>query len=775
MAASWTEQLSSRLRDLALLGSELGADLGLDPELCPPWAVLPAAGAGLLLLALLLWASACRGRIKRRTPGATYAQDRTEGTQPAPRTAKAEEQKRKSKKRAAEKKGQPNGRAVAEVPEEVKPKEEVVLVQQELPPDAKSDKSKKNKKKPKPVVKDSKSSANGKEPDGGDWETKVSNKEKRQQRRKDKVTGDETASTVGVDPPINVPVPEPPKTTSQKKTKGEVVQGTTSKANSKVTSQVQVISQSEGVVAVNGVGWNDLSPKLQPQISSSEGESWAALQKTPKKPNKDPLVWGQEIEGPWAAGRVMNSALNPVPGLAVQPLPVNEKYGCHPAVDEWSGLNGTSADVSSDWNAPSEVWGNYEEPQAGAPAHVRELAVATTFVSAAVPEEPQRSDDEKEMGDPAVAGSGKSKKKKKKKKKEAEAETAGKEVAQKDSPPVVVAPVQPTAKAASTSETSVKATKSSAAADASSKPPKNSSGIDAGSKPPKNSNAVDSVPKPPKSSAASNASSKPPKNSSGVDTGSKPPKSSAPAEASSKPPKSSAPAEASSKPPKSSAPAEASSKPPKSSAPAEASSKPPKSSAPAEASSKPPKSSAPAEASSKPPKSSAPAEASSKPPKSSTDVDTGSKPPKSSTDVSSKPNKSSNGTDVGSKPPKSSSGVDTGSKPPKSSAPTEASSKPPKNSSVDTGSKPPKSSAPTEASSKPPKSSAKASRPSVETGPKGPVVPENSAQNLLTQVPQRPSEPETAAKQTSGPPPSQIKSEGSSPKQVKKKKARRET
>ncbi|OBS68331.1 hypothetical protein A6R68_03129, partial [Neotoma lepida] len=58
--------------------------------------------------------------------------------------------------------------------------------------------------------------------------------------------------------------------------------------------------------------------------------------------------------------------------------------------DEWSGLNGlSSADPSSDWNAPAEEWGNWI------------------------------SDDDKEKGEGALP-TGKSKKKKKKKKKQGE-------------------------------------------------------------------------------------------------------------------------------------------------------------------------------------------------------------------------------------------------------------------------------------------------------------------------------------------------------------------
>lgn len=62
----------------------------------------------------------------------------------------------------------------------------------------------------------------------GDWETKVSNREKRQQKRKEKGTGDGSPSPGGVEPPATTstatpsPAPEPVKATSQKKSKGTV-------------------------------------------------------------------------------------------------------------------------------------------------------------------------------------------------------------------------------------------------------------------------------------------------------------------------------------------------------------------------------------------------------------------------------------------------------------------------------------------------------------------------------------------------------------------------
>lgn len=34
-----------------------------------------------------------------------------------------------------------------------------------------------------------------------------------------------------------------------------------------------------------------------------------------------------------------------------------------------------SVDTSSDWNAPTEIWGNYEEPKVNAPA-LKEIPVS---------------------------------------------------------------------------------------------------------------------------------------------------------------------------------------------------------------------------------------------------------------------------------------------------------------------------------------------------------------------------------------------------------------
>lgn len=88
--------------------------------------------------------------------------------------------------------------------------------------------------------------------------------------------------------------------------------------------------------------------------------------------------------------------------------------------DEWSGLNGSSVDPSSDWNAPSEVWGNYEEPTPEPPPaaleqYIPEPAKVDLLIAAADDDE-----DDKDKEETAADGAAKTKKKKKKKKKAAE-------------------------------------------------------------------------------------------------------------------------------------------------------------------------------------------------------------------------------------------------------------------------------------------------------------------------------------------------------------------
>lgn len=95
------ELLANRLngalsKGIELLRSELGVDLGLKPELIPPWLLLLAACSGVLLM-LLLWASLCRGLFGKRPPVSTV-DDRAEVVRGVSKAAKAEEPKKKRKK-----------------------------------------------------------------------------------------------------------------------------------------------------------------------------------------------------------------------------------------------------------------------------------------------------------------------------------------------------------------------------------------------------------------------------------------------------------------------------------------------------------------------------------------------------------------------------------------------------------------------------------------------------------------------------------------------------
>lgn len=92
-----TDLLNEMLsKALGLLRSELGVDLGLKPELIPPWVILLAACTGLLLM-VALWASICRGIFKKRPP-ISSVDDGIEVKRGVGKPVKSEEPKKKKKK-----------------------------------------------------------------------------------------------------------------------------------------------------------------------------------------------------------------------------------------------------------------------------------------------------------------------------------------------------------------------------------------------------------------------------------------------------------------------------------------------------------------------------------------------------------------------------------------------------------------------------------------------------------------------------------------------------
>nr|XP_042701023.1 protein LYRIC isoform X3 [Chrysemys picta bellii] len=431
--AQQAEEVSARVRDalsvgLGLLRTELGLELGLEPQGLPSWLVLLATAAlGLLLLLGLLWAVACATGSRRKQPRSLPGREEDEAValgltggggvpnKEAPAALlllKAEEQKKRTKKRLAEKgAARPNGRPVLEEFED-----EIIQtvrrenLKQPLDAEKKNEKSKKNKKKSKGDAKtvQDPSRLDGKEADEGAWETKISNREKRQQRKRDKVLTDagpiepnlpgmENAVTVTTEQVI----PTPSFPVGPRKNKGDTilnVQVSSSKSAKGDSTIQQVSSGLNESPTVNGGNWNEKSVKISSEISAGE-EKWTSVPSTAAGKRKtETSAWGQDTGDASGNGKDWSVSL------------VSRSWGERTLFPSIDGLS--SADPSSDWNAPAEEWGNWvDEEKASIPQ----------------PEEPlsdvqKASDDEREKAEPTLQSctSGKSKKKKKKKKKQGE-------------------------------------------------------------------------------------------------------------------------------------------------------------------------------------------------------------------------------------------------------------------------------------------------------------------------------------------------------------------
>lgn len=451
-ARSWQDELaqqaeegSARLRELLSVGlgflrTELGLDLGLEPKRYPSWVILVGTGAlGLLLLFLLGygWAAACAGARKKRRSPPRKREEVTPST-PAPedptqlKNLRSEEQKKKNRKKLPEK-PKPNGRTV-EVPED-----EVVRTPRSItakhPPetDKKNEKSKKNKKKSKSDAKAVQNSSrhDGKEVDEGAWETKISHREKRQQRKRDKVLTDSGSldSTIpGIENTITV-------TTEQLTTASFPVGSKKNKGDSHLNAQVSTFKSGKGDsalqvssglnenITVNGGGWSEKSVKLSSQLSAGE-EKWNSVPPASAGKRKtEQSAWTQDTGDTNANGKDWGrnwSDRSIFSGIGSTAEPVSQSTTSdyqwdvsrnQPYIDdEWSGLNGlSSADPSSDWNAPAEEWGNW----------VDEDRASLLKSQEPISNDQKDSDDDKEKGEGALP-TGKSKKKKKKKKKQGE-------------------------------------------------------------------------------------------------------------------------------------------------------------------------------------------------------------------------------------------------------------------------------------------------------------------------------------------------------------------
>ncbi|XP_008329931.1 metadherin a isoform X2 [Cynoglossus semilaevis] len=444
------EMLSGRLKELLFLGQDyvhtrFGLDLGLKPDQYPTWVMVSSAAAGLLLLLALSWAALCGAVTVGKKRGSPVTQVSSESAKAGPttKTAKAEEQKKRNKKKtAAEKaplaaatncgttKSQSNGQPVSVAQAQNK----VIQGVSKTSPKIKAEKVqevqvpmqvKKNKKKSKTDVKpvQTVSTTDAKETDEGAWETKVSNREKRQQRRKDKGPED-SGSSGGVEAPKVTKTP-----VNTKKNKGNQ-----ESLPSKITAKVEKTSGSGKVSSnwreessVNGVGWTDISLKHPEQMVANDRPKWrntptAAQYNGPTETQ----CWTQETQA-WSGidggvkadvGSVSFSMQRRNNTGRKNPLsiPTELQWTSNMDVnDEWSAFNGlTAADPTSDWNAPAEHWGNYEEPP--------------VLVTSAPPLKEQQilnklSEDEKNAIDPS-GGAAKTKRRRKKKKTEEEEATS---------------------------------------------------------------------------------------------------------------------------------------------------------------------------------------------------------------------------------------------------------------------------------------------------------------------------------------------------------------
>ncbi|XP_055204038.1 protein LYRIC isoform X6 [Gorilla gorilla gorilla] len=419
-ARSWQDELaqqaeegSARLREMLSVGlgflrTELGLDLGLEPKRYPGWVILVGTGAlGLLLLFLLGygWAAACAGARKKRRSPPRKREEAAAVPAAAPddlallKNLRSEEQKKKNRKKLSEK-PKPNGRTVEVAEGEAVRTPQSVTAKQPPEIDKKNEKSKKNKKKSKSDAKAVQNSSrhDGKEVDEGAWETKISHREKRQQRKRDKVLTDSGSldSTIpGIENTITVTTEQ--LTTASfpvgsKKNKGDShlnVQVSNFKSG-KGDSTLQVSSGLNENLTVNGGGWNEKSVKLSSQISAGE-EKWNSVSPASAGKRKaEPSAWSQDTGDANTNGKDWGRSWSDR--------------------SIFSGIDGlSSADPNSDWNAPAEEWGNWVDEERASLLKSQEP----------IPDDQKVSDDDKEKGEGALP-TGKSKKKKKKKKKQGE-------------------------------------------------------------------------------------------------------------------------------------------------------------------------------------------------------------------------------------------------------------------------------------------------------------------------------------------------------------------
>ncbi|NXT19435.1 LYRIC protein, partial [Syrrhaptes paradoxus] len=308
-AAQQAEEAAARVRDvlsggLGLLRAELGLELGLDPQGLPTWlALVVPAALGLGLLGLLL-AVACGGGLRKK-PARSAAERKSDeaagvgltagggqgkaaGAGPGQLHLKGDEQKKRNKKKLPEKTARPNGRSFLDVSED-----EVIQtvrkenIKQPVDTEKKNEKSKKKKKSKgdAKTVQDM-SRLDGKEVDEGAWETKISNREKRQQRKRDKVLtdgGSGESNLQGVENAVAVSIeqmmPPPSLPVGLRKNKGDALLNAQVSSSKPAKGESSIPQVSPGLSeshTVNGGSWNEKSVKISSQIGVGE-EKWTSV------------------------------------------------------------------------------------------------------------------------------------------------------------------------------------------------------------------------------------------------------------------------------------------------------------------------------------------------------------------------------------------------------------------------------------------------------------------------------------------------------------------
>ncbi|KFO56840.1 Protein LYRIC, partial [Corvus brachyrhynchos] len=338
---------------------------------------------------------------------------------------------------------QPNGRSFLDVSED-----EVIQsvrkdnIKQPVDTEKKNEKSKKKKKSKadSKTVQDT-SRLDGKEVDEGAWETKISNREKRQQRKRDKVLNDGgsgEANLQGIENTVTVSIeqlmPTPSLLVGLRKNKGDALLNAQINSSKPAKGESSIPQVSPGLSeshTVNGGSWNEKSVKISSQIGVGE-EKWTSVPSAAAGKRKtETLAWGQDagdangsgkdwgvtlVGRPWKERSLftpIGSNSESVSQAGTSDFQWDLSHAQPPVDDEWSGLNGlSSADPSSDWNAPAEEWGNWVDEEKIASVPQREERSDTQKVK----------DNEREKAEQILQSStgGKSKKKKKKKKKQGE-------------------------------------------------------------------------------------------------------------------------------------------------------------------------------------------------------------------------------------------------------------------------------------------------------------------------------------------------------------------